>query len=551
MKRTIILFIGIWVSYLQSQAQPLFSDSAVADINQIKATMNVHGDYWHVNSGSVFYNACEFPAYSGKHIASGGGLWMGGIAGGNLLGAATAYRTSGAEYWPGPYVSTGQSYMQAATWARIWKVNKTDIQSYLAQPTHTVSNTPTQILEWPAKGNPYAKGKSGAVLIITTDMAPFVDANNDGFYNPLLGDYPLIKGDQMLWHVFNDNGPLPHGEFTQSSSAGLEVQASCYGYSTGDLANVLFYEFRIANHGQSLDSFVVGWFSDIDLGNPLNDYTGFDSARNMLFVYNGQQNDGTGTFAYQDSIPTVGIRFLEYNGKKCNELGTLGSFMNLSNQFQTRLPTTTLEMYRTLNHTWSDGSPLRAPFNDTVVMQVYGDGYGGFGQPVRYLYDQRPWLNATWNECDMNNPPGDRRLITAAKPQQFTSGSTIHFSFCLLATDRIKNNGCPTYNLTALQKLSDSALQRFCSITALPNDPNKSQSLSVFPNPCDEYLTIRTSLAASVHLLVFDSRGCSVAVQIEQEKGGLRVHTGSLASGLYFGSLQSEKGVQHFRFYRQ
>ncbi len=62
-------------------------------------------------------------------------------------------------------------------------------------PDASAANTPIPILEWPANGNPFAKGAGGVALVVNHDLAPFVDVNGDGKYNPLLGDYPAMKGD--------------------------------------------------------------------------------------------------------------------------------------------------------------------------------------------------------------------------------------------------------------------------------------------------------------------------------------------------------------------
>ena len=35
-------------------------------------------------------------------------------------------------------------------------------------------------------------------------LAPFVDVDYDGLYNPALGDYPDVMGDQAIFFIFND-----------------------------------------------------------------------------------------------------------------------------------------------------------------------------------------------------------------------------------------------------------------------------------------------------------------------------------------------------------
>lgn len=187
----------------QALAQTSFNTLEFIDINNINAGQLVHGDMW--RNPATFQPACEYPKGSGKHLMALGSLWMGGYDfASNLVTAVQSYRQTGNDYFPGAADFTitppdQQAYMQK--WARIWKVNRSTIDSFRTLTAHTIANTPGVINEWPAKGNVHAKGSNGATLTITTDLAPFVDVNADGHYNALDGDYPEIKGDQMLWWV--------------------------------------------------------------------------------------------------------------------------------------------------------------------------------------------------------------------------------------------------------------------------------------------------------------------------------------------------------------
>lgn len=117
--------------------------------------------------------ACQFPKGSGLHsnLAS---LWVSGYDASNGVFnvAARLYRQTGMIIRPGPLDSSGNSTLSTATdWDKIWKVNRSTIDSFLLLPSHTLLNTPAVILEWPAKENSHAVGKNGAVLTITRDMA--------------------------------------------------------------------------------------------------------------------------------------------------------------------------------------------------------------------------------------------------------------------------------------------------------------------------------------------------------------------------------------------
>ena len=93
---------------------------------------------------------------------------------------------------------------------------------------------------------------SGNHPTLTSQLAPFVDLNQDDNYNPMDGDYPDIKGDQMLWWVYNDN--------TEHMSSGgrplgIEIRVSFYGFfyanppndSIEAINNTTFLNFEIAS----------------------------------------------------------------------------------------------------------------------------------------------------------------------------------------------------------------------------------------------------------------------------------------------------------------
>jgi hypothetical protein len=106
------------------------------------------------------------------------------------------------DYWPGPIDTlTGVAdSVSTRPYDKIWKVNRFDVEDFkynfqLGNVTNGTYSIPPDMLSWPASG----------IGNLTRNLAPYVDYNGDGVYNPFDGDYPKIKGDQMLWWVFNDN----------------------------------------------------------------------------------------------------------------------------------------------------------------------------------------------------------------------------------------------------------------------------------------------------------------------------------------------------------
>ena len=75
------------------------------DINNVRTTLLNDGTLWW-NLSTARY---EIPKGSETHAVFCGGLWIGGIAAGQLRIAAQTYRQSGSDFWPGPLDNDGMT----------------------------------------------------------------------------------------------------------------------------------------------------------------------------------------------------------------------------------------------------------------------------------------------------------------------------------------------------------------------------------------------------------------------------------------------------------
>jgi len=153
------------LSHVAEAQQTSYNAIEYIDINNIRAGHLLHGDMW--NNPVTGTPLCEYPKGSGKSVAAFGSLWFGGYdEQGTLRTAAQNYRQSGIDYNPGPVdlsiQDTASARQHTSKWARIWKVNKSTIDSFRSLSSHSTGNTPAAILEWPAKGNPFARGAGQA-----------------------------------------------------------------------------------------------------------------------------------------------------------------------------------------------------------------------------------------------------------------------------------------------------------------------------------------------------------------------------------------------------
>jgi hypothetical protein len=229
----------------------------VLDINNVRTTLLNGGDLWWDLDNARYEVPKTNNQYAPKKNAIfAGAVWLGGRdqpTGGNVLVTSQTYR-HGVQYayWPGPIDQNVMDISQSecSQWDRHFTVYSDSILEFRnkfqnGQITN-VTQIKNQILGWPAKGNPHIgtaiTQMSGANM--NRNLAPFVDVNNDGIYNPMQGDYPDIKGNQSIWWVMNDVGNTKQ---PFSNPIGLEMQVEAYGCNDCFANNTTFYSYKIIN----------------------------------------------------------------------------------------------------------------------------------------------------------------------------------------------------------------------------------------------------------------------------------------------------------------
>jgi hypothetical protein len=337
---------------------------------------------------------------------------------------------------------------------------------------------PNNILSWPAHGP--------SNLYFDYYLAPFIDYNQDGNYNPYDGDYPAIKGDRMLFWVFNDN-TKPHTE-TGGLPLGVEVRCMAYSFdcdsliqaTDGVLNYTTFLTYQIINRSTNTyhDAY-VGFYTDGDLGYAADDYVGFNLEKNAYYFYNGNAVDGTGqpeaygtnppaqaivllqgVFKDNDGVDDLtnwddnnvlkcdsGFRYNSLSGHKeyvgpgdilngningfnygdgivDDEMLGFSKFMTFNNGICPDVcdPLTSEQYYNYLSGKWKDGLPLT----------YGGTGHALSGTNARYMYPGNSDLcnygtggvavNA-WSEVSANNAPGDRRGLASIGPVTIEPGA--------------------------------------------------------------------------------------------------------------------------------
>ena len=424
----------------------------------------------------IYHDDCstwEVPAGSGKQTIFQHALWFGGLDADDGLHLA-AYRygqgpniNGGQDYWSGPLKTSDGSidWMTSIKYHHIWNLTRAEIEQFVANHGNAGYQIPEDILTWPAHGEEgYAE-----------NLAPFVDVNGDGHYNPADGDHPDIKGDQCLFFIFND-------AFKSHTESGgvpikLEVHAMVYAFDAPNdeaMNNTVFVNYKFYNRSTNdYHDTYLGLWTDWDLGYGWDDYVGCDVQRNSCFAYNGTAIDGDGQpWTYGDNPPVQVVTVL--NGP--DGLGMTGFMYHYNSDADNGDPRIAEHYYLYMKGCWRNGQHMLYGSNAFGIHETIWEGdepveinYDPVGPECNYMFpgDSDPDNIGTggiapnggyntngkyWTEeecfenySDLNpegeyNPfePNDRRGLASVGPFDFPAGSMKELDYAMITV--WKNN---------------------------------------------------------------------------------------------------------------
>lgn len=469
------------------------------DINDVRARIMNAGDMWWDQSTGM--RAYEVPKGSGKYANFGGSIWLGGIdPGGNLHMAAQTYRQTGNDFWPGPINQNGTtSTISCSVYDRIWKVNKSEINAHISNPL----NSTVDINTWPGYN----------------DVAPFMVLNQNGNYDPSIGEYPKINGDQALYWVFNDVGNT-HTE-TNARKIGVEVQAMAFAFSTNDILDrTTFYQYKFINKSDTLyHDFYIAFWDDSDMG-CYSELTGSDSSRKAVINYHYLGSDGPGGNACYAPVSVLSALFF------------------LQSPLNNGIPSGYKSGYY-----WNDATVFGNP---STAEHFYGYMKGSWKDQTPWGYDHYlPGNPCDTNQLSMTYPvlvgPRDWRTIQSFGPMTFAPGEckTMLFGVTTIFNGQSPHL-CfdPMYNaIDSIKNLTTSLIDFnvfSCSGTAnsLSNSQIPSRELNIFPNPAHEFFI--EMLATDAKLVIVDVFGKSVPFKFETYGDYCKISLPEKESGIYF-----------------
>lgn len=499
------------------------------NLNNVRARINTGGDMWWDLQGIAQY---EIPKGSTKTSMFSASLWLGGVdVNGQLKGAFQRYRGNGNDYWPGPLTDDGKAAVSqevCAEYDRFFVIYREQVDEFLEKYGNTAEypdyTVPKIIREWPAHGD-VAKNQNHF-------LAPFVDVDGDGVYDWQQGDYPyyditnelckpkkdangdyyyeptaegngiladqVLKGDQTIWWVFNDNGNI-HTE-SRGNAIGVEIRAQAFAFSTNDeINNMTFYTYEIINRSsfRLTETYFSQWV-DTDVGYAYDDYVGCDVQRGLGYSYNGTAIDGLGKPEhYGIQPPAIGVDFfqgpyMDNDGIDNQKYATDGSPMcdesiNGVNFGDSIVDNERFGMRKFVYHNNTGGNAamtdpnyapeyyqfLRGYWKDGVRMRYGGNAHpsaGGNGPECDFMFpdetDPCDWGTGgvppspkKWTEETAGNAPYDRRFMQSAGPFTLESGA-VNYITVGIPWARAASGG-PFASVELLRRVDDKAQALF------------------------------------------------------------------------------------------
>ncbi|HQW04440.1 MAG: T9SS type A sorting domain-containing protein [Flavobacteriales bacterium] len=482
------------------------SDVAVLDVNNIAAHLQPNTALFSNNGSGSARAGFEVPKGESTHTIFSCSPWLIGTRDGLLHSIAPQYQLEGVPSSAGPYANV----MDEAFYRRyyqVWKFDLHELQDHAAHWNDPGYEVPYAIASWPGNGD-ITNGEP-------EQLAPYRDLDNNGIYEPEAGDHPLMRGDQMVYQILHS--VIDADSIRPPMEVDIHAMHYAFNDSTNaDLWNTAFSNFKFVNRsGEGYDDVRFGAFTDFDLGGYNDDFVGCDSTLNLMYAYNGDDNDeglpeGTGFGA---DPPAQGVLFLDQT------LSAHRSFLN-------------------------NGPPVS--LGDLMNGTVNGMPFTDPGYPTHFQFP-----GGAWSEVTAGSIPGDRKSVGSVGPFTLAANDTL----CIdLAFPYAHGAGAgPLWSVPdllqraaavqAFYNAQDYACNSTPDIVTAVQAKDEIADVRLFPNPTTDRLTVTGLKPDGLHnFQVFDLAGQLVRTLTAPVNFGqcaLRIE--GLAEGMYHLTWSSEQ----------
>lgn len=485
-----------------------------------------------------------------------GGFWLGGINENNsiLLNAATFQGFGNNCFWPGPYDNNNVGNFSdpdlCQDWDILFKVDKKDIDAFkqdFADNGELNNPIPESIRGWPARRNPFFMDIHGFSLPNTV-LAPFIDINGNGIYNPIEGDYPNINdADQGVWWVMQTNGHI--NVCTGSDNLNVEIHILAHTYNEFDQST--FYDIDIISMDEQIvDSLFFSYWLDCS-SLCAEDLIGSMPEEDFAFFYGNDEssNQCAGSPNLRHTLmgvkqlkgplapriinsenelvyPDISIEADTFVEQRLSSVKHYYRFSPTTELFEAD-PQTTNQYYNLMQGKWRDGS-------DQII--------NGIVNPFAFPGNPSNQEENDYAMCNEEERIEDIRLNINCGPFRMQPGSTHRLSYVVTRVD-YDNVRCADVNVLGerIEEI-ENFYRNFITTSAHPV-LKSNNNVFVQPNPARDIVSFALDEGNELieQIEIFDLSGKSILNMDDQSQSKLEVSIASLNAGTYFYVLISDK----------
>lgn len=473
-----------------------------------EALVHSNGNLFSSKRDEAFFKT---PLNSNKNILGFSGTWMVGVVDTTIY-ANQNYTWEKPQLWPGPIDTVTLLPKDALDWSKVWVVEQEVVKYHRLHFSESNYVTPESIITWPARHNDDN---------INSYMAPFIDWNSNGIYDPENGDYPSFSGDYAAYFITNDL----YGEnaFPQENKMGIEIQGLLYAYETADVATTIFAKYFVINRSkQDYKPFYYGQYMDVALGNTQDNFIGTDVGRNMVYGVNGDDND-EGDMGYGSELPAAACVYLS------NSLYASNGFYS---DTMRAIPVTEKGMHNVMEGMWRNGGDKYA----------VGNGFTGSASEVtKYIYPGITDANVSslnWKDETSGDGVGRRKVLGVVKYDELKAGGYKQIDFAFVFNNTSGNQ------MMGLQEKVDASLAFYNKNLGVDQKIISDYS-PIYPNPF--VLSRHKDLVINgldAYLLDVNGRLVERLKHVENTEKKFKVSCSEkMEQGIYYIKAVTEKGV--------
>lgn len=476
--------------------------TAFLDVNNVKALVNSNGRLFNFDAEHYYF---EIPKDSGTNTIFEMDLMIGGKnSSGITYLNMDRYNTD--ELWKaGPLDTTDAINDSVADfYQRVWNVLRAEIEYHRQHWWEAGYTIPEAILNWPAHGD--------QALNFAKNLAPYIDENNNGIYDPQNGDYPFIKGDQAIFFICNN----PVNPISSIQSMGIEIHGMMYAFNcaVNSLFNTsAFLDLKVINRSNtSFHEAFFGAFVDTDIGGSKDDYVGCFVDLQSMYGINGDSIDEScdGAMGYYDYPPAQGITLLKgpkadlndgidnnFNNTIDESGETIGLTSFIANMANENIPPSLEDVisdyYAKMRGLITDSQSLKWNYDSTSAECKYE--YPGTSDPNWIGTGGIPQTPTNWSEYTMGNMPNERRSVMSSGPFTFNQGDSKDITLAFVYAQK---DGDEFFEVSDLLHYQIEKLFEYYAADSVPcggsfsgiQTPNTPIGFEIFPNPASELVNI-------------------------------------------------------------